>query len=445
MISLNKFLHFLLPIGIQRVIYTGAIHIYGFLIYLGAFKNQKAKQFLKGRKHIFQRLKEDIVLNENYIWFHCASLGEFEQGRPLIEKIRSELPHMRIVLTFFSPSGYEVRKDYEYADEIYYLPLDTKRNAYQFVNILRPKLTIFVKYDFWYHYLKNLAFFNVPTLLISASFKPDHVFFRNWAKLPREMLYCFTHIFVQDELSKSLLEGTGYSEVTKIPDTRIDRAYEITLNVSSFNSIEQFLDGNKTFVGGSTYEEEEEWLNQFVKDYDEPLKVILAPHDTHEERIKAIQNNLEFRAVRFSEIDKVPIDGTETFLIIDQVGLLSSLYQYGDLALIGGGFRKSIHNILEPATFGLPILFGPRFDKFNEAVDLVKLGGAFSMGSYEEFREKASQLLQESNNQQGGKICRNYIENNRGGTDKIFQFITEGLNIPEIRNSPKKRLDDLQR
>ena len=421
---------------LQVLLYNLAIRFYGWAIRLAAIKNKKAKQFIKGRKGLFDRLKQDLVLNENYIWIHCSSLGEFEQGRALIEMIRTRLPHMRIVLTFFSPSGYELRKDYEYADEIYYLPLDTPGNAETFVRMLQPKLAIFIKYDLWYHYLANLSHYQIPTLLVSAKFRSDQWLFHPKAKLFHEVLHQFDHIFVQDENSRTLLANIDYYAVSLIPDTRIDRAYQIAQNQEDYPEIASFTQGHKVIIGGSTYEEEEAWLAPFIRQYDDALCIVLAPHDTSPERLKQIKQTFGNKAVFYSEYNSSHIDATKKLLVIDQVGILSGLYQYGHLALIGGGFRKSIHNILEPATFGLPIIFGPKYEMFKEANDLVTRKGAFSVQSYDNFRTHAKELLQKSKNQKAGAVCRSYIEENQGGSNQVYQFITSELSIPEIQNAP---------
>ncbi len=431
-------------ISFQQTIYNTAIAIYGWAIRIAALRNTKAKQFLEGRKGLFNHLKQDIVLNENYVWFHCASLGEFEQGRPLLEKIRKALPHLRVVLTFFSPSGFEVRKDYQYADEIYYLPLDTPKNASEFVKTLQPKLAIFVKYEFWYNFISSLKAYQIPIILLSASFRPEQVFFKPWASLFRNLIHQFDQIFVQDGESGQLLQGIGYNQYRIIPDTRIDRVYEIMQATESYPEIENFTANYKVIVGGSVYKEETDWLFNFSAYYDETLRVILAPHDTSEDNINRVMGLLGNKAVRYSQMANSPANDSIKFLVVDQIGLLASLYRYGDIAVIGGGFRKSIHNTLEPATFGLPMIFGPNYQHFNEAKDLVAQGGAFTANNYQDFRSNAEHLLQANNSQQAGEICKNYIDRNRGGTNQVFEYITHELTIPEIRHAPNpSMLDDI--
>lgn len=425
-----------LIIRFQEVLYNGAMLLYSLLIRLAAYRYRKAKQFVQGRKGLFQELTTNIVTNEHYIWFHCASLGEFEQGRPLIEQIRSQLPQARLVITFFSPSGYEMRKDYDYVDEIYYLPVDTAANARKFVTLLRPKLAIFMKYDFWYNHLKVLHEKGVPTLLVSGRFRRDQLFFKRYAGLARRLLQYFNHFFVQDLHSQELLHELGVTQCTVISDTRIDRVYSLASQSSPVSSVAGFQEGRTVVIGGSTYEEEEAWLQQWQTSLSQPPKLIIAPHEPTEQRIEALSRQFKGPAVRYTHLHKPEDARGAEVLLIDQVGLLGALYQYGHMALIGGGFRKSIHNILEPAAHGLPLLFGPNHHKFPEAQALIDEGGARSIETYEAFKAAADQFLNAENQKQASQVCQRFIEQNLGGTDLVYQYIIQTLDIPAFRVVP---------
>lgn len=415
----------------QLLVYNFTIRLYQWAIWIASFFQQKAAQFIKGRKSVFQRLKEDVVVNENYIWIHCSSLGEFEQGRPLIEKLGKQFPYYRLVLTFFSPSGYEIRKHYKGVAHIYYLPLDTAANAEAFVNLLNPKMAIFIKYDFWYHYLHALQSRQIPTLLVAAVFRQDHPFFKPSGVIFREMLACFDHIFVQNEQSRQLLKSIEYEQVNVIPDPRIDRVFRMSQEVRDHPVIREFAKGYQIIVGGSTYEEEEDWLYRFYKDSDHDLKMLIAPHEVSKNHLETIKNKFKDQARFYSDISERNLPPHVRVLIIDQVGFLNEIYQYGNLALIGGGFAKSIHNILEPAAFGLPILFGPKYQKFQEAHHLIEKQGALCVETYEAFKSKTKSLLQRDQQKKAGSICKHYIENNTGGTEQVYHFIAQRLTVPQ--------------
>lgn len=416
---------------LQVVLYNLGIRFYQWGIWITSFFNEKAAQFINGRKTVFRQIKEDVVVNENYIWIHCSSLGEFEQGRPLIEKLCTAFPHYRLVLTFFSPSGYEIRKNYEGVAHVYYLPMDTLANAKHFINLLRPQMAIFIKYDFWYHYLKTLQRWQIPTLLVAASFRKDQPFFKPSGILFREMLACFDHLFVQDQKSRQLLEEIEFENVTVIPDPRIDRVAQMSQNVREHPVIRDFVKGHQVIVGGSTYEIEEGWLHRFFKNSDHDLKLIIAPHEVSRNHLKTLKEQFGNQARFYSQTSPQNLAPHVRVLIIDQVGYLNELYQYGNLALIGGGFAKSIHNILEPAAFGLPILFGPKYQKFQEAYHLIAQGGAFYVQAYEEFRPKAKDLLKKERGKRSGNICRTYIRENTGGTEQVYDYIAQRLRVPK--------------
>lgn len=425
-----------LKISLQERLYNLAMHIYWLAIKLAAYRNHKARQFINGRKGLFDELKINVVTNEHYIWFHCASLGEFEQARPLIEKIRHHLPHARLVITFFSPSGYEMKKDYEGVDEIYYLPIDTPANAEEFVNLLKPKLAIFIKYDFWYNHLKALHKAGIPTLLVSGRFRRDQLFFKSYASLSRNLLGFYDHFFVQDQDSQHLLKALGINNSTLIPDTRIDRVVSLVRRSGDLRLVNAFSNNRLVIIGGSTYEEEENWLLQWRNQLNNPPKMIIAPHEPTESRVRELLQQFGKGSERYKNLNDQYQAQDLQVLIIDQVGLLGELYQYGDLALIGGGFRKSIHNILEPAAHGLPLLFGPRHHKFPEGAALIEEGGAASVSVYADFQAKANQWLDHDKRALASKSCQRFINRNTGGTEKVYRYIIDELDIPAFRQVP---------
>ena len=427
---------------LQELLYEIAIRAYGLAIRLAAYRNPKAKRFLDGRKGLFDRLKLNVVTNEHYVWIHCASLGEFEQGRPLIEKLRNGLPHARLVLTFFSPSGYEMRKNYEQVDEVYYLPLDTAANAKQFINLLKPKLAIFMKYDFWYNTLKTLHEKGIPTLLVSGRFRRDQLFFKKHGSLARHLLNFFDHFFVQDQDSRDLLTELGFHQSTVIPDTRIDRVYAMMQQAEPLSLVQSFKGDQTLAIGGSTYEEEEAWLSRWYQALEQPPKLIIAPHDPSENRLEGIEKRFKGKTIRYSNLREEQTAHSASILVIDKVGLLGNLYQYADLALIGGGFRKSIHNILEPAAHGVPLLFGLRHEKFPEATALIQQDGAKCVASYEDFAAQANCWLEETNRLKAAKACQAFILSNLGGTDQVYNYIINELDIPAFRKIPN--LDHLR-
>ncbi len=426
--------------NLQEMLYNLAMKAYSLGIRIAAYRNPKAREFVKGRNGLFQELKTNIVTNEHYIWFHCASLGEFEQGRPLIEKLRHALPHARLVLTFFSPSGYEMRKDYDQVDEIYYLPIDTPANARQFVNLMNPKLAIFMKYDFWYNTLKTLHENQIPTLLVSGRFRTDQLFFKRYGMLARRVLRFFNHFFVQDTDSRDLLASLNVQAATVIPDTRIDRVSAMTKSANDLPEIKHFKKKETVVIGGSTYDEEEAWLQKWRESRSNPPKLIIAPHEPTEDRLNDLEKRFQNQGIRYSEIRSNEQLKAAPVLLIDRVGMLGDLYQYGDLALIGGGFRKSIHNILEPAAHGLPLLFGPNHYKFPEANALIKRGGACAVHTYDEFQKQANKWLNGSHRENAKKACGNFINENLGGTETVYNYIIKELDIPEFRQVPNPEL-----
>ena len=408
----------------MSLLYNLGILFYGFLIRVAALFNEKAKLFVSGRKNWKKKLGSAIDKNTSYIWVHCASLGEFEQGRPVLEEIKKQFPKYKIVLTFFSPSGYEIRKNYEGADIVAYLPMDTKNNAQEFIRLVSPQKVFFVKYEFWYNYITELKRQQIPLYIISAIFRENQQFFKStpWGKWYRKMLHSFEHIFIQNDTSARLLEQAGIKHYTVSGDTRFDRVAEIARGAKKFEIVEKFRGNNVTLIAGSTWKPDEELLAAFINNSSD-VKFIIAPHEVTPANINRIQELLKKPAICFSKADISNIDSYDV-LIIDSIGILSSLYQYGNIAYIGGGFGVGIHNILEAATFKLPVLFGPNYLKFKEAVDLVNEKGAFPINNFPELKATLNKLINDKTSlQNASEICKNYIEKNVGSTKLIMNKV----------------------
>jgi len=407
----------------MRFFYNLGIYLYNFGIFIYSFFNIKAKKWWVGRKNILQKSEYLFNKNENIAWFHAASLGEFEQGRTVIEKFKSQHPEFKILLTFFSPSGYEVRKNYETADYVLYLPIDTPFNAKKFIEILNPKIVFFIKYEFWFNYLKILHDKKIPIYLISGIFRPQQHFFKFYGNWFRKQLKHFTHFFVQNEKSMELLQSIGIFNVSISGDTRFDRVFEISTIKKSFPLIERFKVSYPLILAGSSWEADEDILIDFMKTGNADLRYIIAPHEIHKERIQQLQEKLPLQSLLFSELNETKVENAK-ILIIDNIGILSHLYQYATIALIGGGFGKGIHNILEAATFGIPILFGPNYHKFSEAVQLIAKEGAFEFTDNKDFKSKIDLLLNDKKLlEDAKKICLNYVNANKGATEIILQHI----------------------
>ena len=406
------------------ILYDIGIFAYHYSIFIASFFHKKAKSWIAGRKNIFEKLEAVIPGNENLVWVHCASLGEFEQGRPIIEKIKSLQPGTKILLTFFSPSGYEIRKDYSEADYIFYLPIDTQANARQFINITKPRIAVFIKYEFWYHYLNQLHKNNIPTYIASAIFRKEQHFFKWYGDWWRSILKNITHIFVQNQRALELLKGINLSNISLSGDTRFDRVIEISQQKKSIPSIEQFKNNHLVLIAGSTWPEDEVMLIEFINSNEKPMKFIIAPHEIEEAKIERLEKSFSAKnCIRFSQASKETLKEAQV-LIIDNIGMLSSLYQYAEIAYIGGGFGKGIHNILEAAVYGMPVIFGPNYHKFNEAVDLIERGGAFSINNHHEFCSKIDLMLFNNYTLKiAAEITKNYVREQQGATEKILDFI----------------------
>jgi 3-deoxy-D-manno-octulosonic-acid transferase len=411
----------------MTLIYNLGIYFYSALIRVAALFNEKAKFMVAGRKDWQSILQSKIDINARYLWFHCASLGEFEQGRPVIEATRKNFPEYKIILTFFSPSGYEIRKNYNGADVICYLPMDTKSNAHTFLNIVKPEKVFFVKYEFWYNFITELKARQIPLYIVSAIFREKQQFFKNtpWGKWYRKMLFSFEHLFIQNKISGELLTAAGIKNFTISGDTRFDRVASIARGAKQFDIVEKFKSDSMIVVAGSTWKPDEELLVEFINNLEDTNKVkfIIAPHEVSASNINRIHQMLKKPAISFSKIQNSDIENQQV-LIIDSIGILSSLYQYGNLAYIGGGFGVGIHNILEAATFGLPIIFGPNYKRFKEAVDLVEAKGAFSICDFNQLKGALNLLLNNENElKNASETSKNYVEKNVGSTKLIIKKV----------------------
>jgi len=407
----------------MRLIYSLTIRLYILGIYIFSLFDKKARLWLAGRKGIFERLDEAIRREDKIIWFHASSLGEFEQGRPVMDEIRKSHPEFKILLSFFSPSGYEIRKNYQGADYVFYLPIDLKRNAVRFIHIVKPHKAFFIKYDYWYHYLKTLNNRKIPVYLISAIFRKKQLFFRWYGSWYRKMLDYFTHIFVQNDESLQLLSQYGFKHVTRSGDTRFDRVADIARQTKPIDIAEKFCNDQTVVICGSTWEKDEELLMKYINQSDSELKFIIAPHEIHQSHVSKITSALKKPYIKFSEANSGRLSEKQV-LIIDNIGMLSSLYKYGHWAYIGGGFGAGIHNILEAATFRLPVVFGPNFRKFKEAVDLVRLQGAFSISEYSDLTVLFDSFLTDiDKRKKSGEIAGKYVIDNQGATLKIMKMI----------------------
>lgn len=426
-------MHFLLKItlyvnfgssekGVMNTLYNIGILIFKMLVLLASPFNRKARLWLTGRKGWEESLAEKIKPGDKNIWIHCASLGEFEQGRPVIEALRERAPRYNIVLTFFSPSGYEVRKDYKHAGPVCYLPVDTPRNAKKFVQIVNPLFVIFVKYEFWKNYISELGEKDIPLYLISAIFRQDQHFFRWYGAYFRGILKRVTHFFVQDGRSAELLKGIGIGNVTLAGDTRFDRVMQISAAAGDIPVIDDFRGGGKLFLAGSSWREDEEIIAEYIGRHPGKLKWVFAPHEVERSNISRLERLFKVKTVRFSEYGEGSSDAR--VLIMDNVGMLSSAYRYAFVAAIGGGFGKGIHNILEAACWGVPVLFGPNYRKFREAVDLIKSGGAVSFSDYEGFEGALDRWISDDNHyRKASEKAGHYVKENTGATGKIVTFI----------------------
>ena len=425
---------------------------------IGSLFNKKIKKMWRGEREAVDLLKEKVDPTAKYVWFHAASLGEFEQGRPLIEQLRATHPEYKILLTFFSPSGYEVRKNYEGADIVCYLPLDTIRNARRFLRAVHPVMAFFIKYEFWYNYLHILRHRGVPVYSVSSIFRPGQVFFKWYGRNYAKVLHCITHFFVQNEVSLQLLKGIGIDEATVVGDTRFDRVLQIKEQAKKLPIVEAFkgingkgdackeelsedacnddlsedackedlsengCKGCKVFVAGSSWQPDEDIFIRFFNDHPE-WKLIIAPHVIGEDHLTYILDKLQMKAVRYTQATEQSAAEARC-LIIDCFGLLSTIYRYGEIAYVGGGFGVGIHNVPEAAVWGVPVLFGPNNKRFQEAQDLLACKGSFEVTDYDSFNTIISRLISDDKfRHQCGEASANYVKSRSGATDIIMKCV----------------------
>ncbi|RNI31196.1 3-deoxy-D-manno-octulosonic acid transferase [Rufibacter latericius] len=405
----------------SKILYEVGVRAYGLGVRLAAPFVPKAAQWVKGRKGIFEEIHQKLQHNTAPVaWFHCASLGEFEQGRPLIEAFKQRFPDYKVVLTFFSPSGYEVRKNYAGADFIFYLPLDTADNAHQFLNLVKPALAVFVKYEFWHHYTRALRKRHIPLFSVAAIFRPNQIYFQKKGSFYRRILERFTHIYTQNTESAQLLASINFTKVSTAGDTRVDRVLQTAANAAPIPLAEAFKDMAPVMVIGSSWPEDLQVLLPFMQEQMPGLKFILAPHEIKDKELSEIEEQFKGKAIRFSQADVATV-ASYRILLIDNIGMLSSLYQYADYAYVGGAFGKGLHNTLEPAAFGPPIFFGPKYAKFQEAKDLVDAGVAFCVKSAPDLSKKF--LAVHGNPAELQKInatTKAYLQKQAGATDRIL-------------------------
>jgi len=439
-------------------VYNIAIYIYLIGVAIGSLFNKKIKKMWRGEREAVDLLKEKVDPTAKYVWFHAASLGEFEQGRPLIEQLRATHPEYKILLTFFSPSGYEVRKNYEGADIVCYLPLDTIRNARRFLRAVHPVMAFFIKYEFWYNYLHILRHRGVPVYSVSSIFRPGQVFFKWYGRNYAKVLHCITHFFVQNEVSLQLLKGIGIDEATVVGDTRFDRVLQIKEQAKKLPIVEAFkgingkgdackddlsenackgdlsedackdnlsengCKGCKVFVAGSSWQPDEDIFIRFFNEHPD-WKLIIAPHVIGEDHLAYILDKLQMKAVRYTQATEQSAAEARC-LIIDCFGLLSTIYRYGEIAYVGGGFGVGIHNVPEAAVWGVPVLFGPNNKRFQEAQDLLACKGSFEVTDYDSFNTIISRLISDDKfRHQCGEASANYVKSRSGATDIIMKSV----------------------
>lgn len=402
--------------------YNFAINLYSLAANVVALFSKKVKTMLKGQSECYEVLCSKIESGRHYLWFHAASLGEFEQGRPLMERIRQEYPSYGILLTFFSPSGYEVRKNYEGADVICYLPFDKPKNVLKFLDLANPCMVFFIKYEFWKNYLDELHRRNIPTYSVPSIFRPEQAFFKSHGKDYAKVLHDFDHLFVQNEESKNLLSGIGIDNVTVVGDTRFDRVLQIRQQAKELPLVEAFKQDRLTFVAGSSWQPDEDLFIEYFNNHPE-VKLVIAPHVIGEDHLQQIISKLKGKVVRYTQATTENVIDARC-LIIDCFGLLSSIYRYGEIAYIGGGFGSGIHNTVEAAVYGVPVIFGPNHQRFMEANDLIACGGAFSINDGNDLKELLDKLLSdkafllESGNKAG-----TYVRSRAGATDIILRYL----------------------
>ncbi|MBL7916109.1 MAG: 3-deoxy-D-manno-octulosonic acid transferase [Bacteroidia bacterium] len=406
----------------MTLLYLVAVKLYAFAIVIASLFNKKAAQWVSGRKNWKSKIASVLKPGEKRLLFHCASFGEFEQGKPVLEALKNHYPQHKIVLTFFSPSGYENKKNDPLADYVFYLPVDGPFNSKNFIELIQPEMAFFVKYDFWHYYIKTFKDKKIPVYFVSSIFRPTQIFFQWYGKFFDKMLRRVTHFFVQNQGSLELLYKNSIPQVTVTGDTRFDRVFEASQHPKPLPEIETFKGKHKLFVAGSTWGADEQLVAALIPDLESDYKIIVVPHEIKETKISKLKILLGNEAIRYTEWDKKQTSAR--ILIIDNMGMLASIYQYADLVYIGGGFGKGIHNILEAAVYGTPIIFGPKYKKFREADELVHWKGAFSINNERGLRDKVFELIHEPGRIDKIKeINTRYINNNKGATNLIINYL----------------------
>ncbi len=405
-----------------RILYSLGVKAYYLLMLFASIFNAKAKEWIKGRKNIFSKLEQAHLLDSSNIWFHVSSLGEFEQARPLIEKIKNRYPRYKIVLSFFSPSGFEIRKNYKYADSIIYLPIDSRRNAKRLLNLIKPEFAFFVKYDFWFFFLKELKNRNIRTYLVSAIFREDQLFFKSIGKWYAKMLESFSFIFVQNNKSAELLKSINIHNVSVAGDTRFDRVIEIAEHSKDIDLIKSFVGDKFTLIAGSSWFEDEQIICRYLNNSAD-MKFIIAPHEIDENHIINLLQIINRPVVRYSRAEGIDLADYQV-MIIDNIGMLSSIYKYGHVAYIGGGFGAGIHNIIEAAVYGMPVVFGKKYKNFQEAVDMIDLKVAYSINDFNEFETVLNLLISDRNYLDLlSQKAKDYVMKNKGASETILKFV----------------------
>ncbi len=408
-------------------LYNLAILVYTFSIRVVALWNSKARRWIEGRKNLFEEIESSVKSGEKIAWFHCASLGEFEQAKPVMELFRKRNQEYKILLTFFSPSGYDVRKNYPGADYVFYLPADTAANSKRFIDLIKPSIAVFTKYDFWFNYLRELKTQSIPTVVYSAVFRRDQYFFQEYGEWFLKILSRINIIYVQDENSRRLLSKAKVNNAKLCGDTRYDRVMQIAEQRIDFPLIEKFKAGKTTIVAGSSWKEDERNMIELMKKRKGTMKFIIAPHEIDEKHISDLMENIPVPALRFSQANEENIYKAEA-LIIDNMGILSQVYRYGDLAYVGGGFGKGIHNILEPAAFSIPVIIGPNYQKFTEAVEMVNLGMAFPIEKFRQLNNKITDLFFVKGSVQVVKDrITEFMNSKRGATQQVVEGLEKLL------------------
>jgi len=410
----------------MKFLYQLGINLAALLLPVSRFFSPKMKLFVDGRKQSFAVLENQIDNNQEYIWFHVASLGEYEQGLPVMEEIKVKYPEYKLLLTFFSPSGFEIRKNNKIADTNIYLPLDTKQNVKRFLDLVQPKMVFFIKYEFWPNYLYELKNRNIPTYLISGIFRQNQLFFKWYGGFYRNALKSFNHFFLQNDTSAQLLKSINFNNAIVNGDTRFDRVAQIVERVEPLDFIEEFKNNTTTIVIGSSWIDDENvylpYLNNSKK-----IKFIIAPHNIKEEEITRLISKIDKKTIRYTNYKTEDLKDSDVF-IIDTIGILTQIYAYADIAYVGGGFKTGLHNILEPATYGTPVVIGPKYSKFQEAKDLVALGSCLVVNNTEELSSTFNRLISDADyrNELGTKN-REFVLKNKDATKVIMDFIKRNI------------------